>query len=204
MEWNQLMGYAVIALGGSALGYMIGTRKARVMKKRMIQQLNSQSLDLLDSRALKNEFDEYVLKQKRKNKVLEVCMVRLSRANEQVSALEAQLTDQSKKHFVELSSTRARAVDAMNLARRATSIARATSVKLKNLQHIPPATAEDIQASETNPASETKKCVTNGAIAVSVIEKVPSDDRVTTLTPASKHESARRGNLGNSNEASMS
>lgn len=197
MEWNQLMGYAVIAVGASTFGYMIGTRKARAMKKRLIQQLNSQSLDLLDSKALKNEFDEYVVEQERRNKTLELCMVRLAQANKQISALEAQLTNLAKKHFVELSATRARAVDAINIARRATSVARAASVKLKNLERIPP-------AAEQSPASETKQCVTNGAIAMSVIEKVPSDGRVATLNPASNLESTRRGKLGNSNEASMS
>lgn len=197
MEWNQLMWYALIAAGALTLGYLIGTRRARSMKKRMIQQLNSQSLDLLDAKALTNEYDAYVVKQEGKNKLLENCLAELAKETELVTTLQAQLTEQKDKHFAEQHSLRAQAVNAVKIAKRATHVAREATQRLKQQEN-----AADDNAAVADTAESRFK---SPAIAVSVVDNTSSEDVITNIASASsRRDSTRNDKLGNGSEASMS
>ncbi len=197
MEWSQLIGYLLIALSGIFAGYCIGMRQARKVRKRIVQQLNAQSLELLDVKAERNQLQDYARKQERKDRLLKLTLTRLQQANQTIEAHARQTAARDKKHFIELSRMRMRAVQARESGRKALDIARRATVHLKRLEQASP-------VMQTIKAPEPKSYGNGDPVTVSVVDQARLDGTAPAISTVSNRDSARLTKLHSSNEATAS
>ena len=194
MEWNQLVWYTLAALGGILVGYAAGVRRARKLKRRVVQQMNLQSLELLDAKAAVTQLEAAAESHKRKDKVLQLALVKLQQANRVISQLRQQQTLQGKKHFIELARTRLYAVEARETAQRAAALARRATSHLRRLEKASPVT-------QTIEAHEPKSYGTGEPVTVSVVDQTPLDGCAEAIAKVSNRDSDRLVKLHSSNEA---
>ena len=194
MEWNQLVLYTLLLLGGALVGYFFATRHARRMKKRVVQQMNVQSLELLDAKASISQLKEYAASQSRKDNLLKLTLTRLQKSNRTIGLLQQHKEAADKKHFMELSNMRMRAVEARETARKAATIARKAMLHLKRLEKASPVT-------QTIEAPEPKSYGKSEPVTVSVVDQARLDGSAQAVAQVSNRDSARLTKLRSSNEA---
>lgn len=194
MEWNQLVLYTLAALGGIALGYAVGVRRARKIKRRIVQQMNVQSLELLDAKAAVTKMEASAVAHRRKDKVLRLALNKLQQANRDVSLLREQQALSNKKHFVEISRLRLRTVQARETAQRAAAIAKKATLHLRRLEKASPVT-------QTIEAHEPKSYGTGEPVTVSVVDQAHLDGCDDAIAKVSNRDSDRLIKLHSSNEA---
>ena len=194
MEWNQLVLFTLFLLGGALVGYLFATRHARRMKKRVMQQMNAQSLELLDAKASISQLKEYASSQSRKDNLLKLTLTRLQKTNRTIGLLQRQKELADKKHFMELSHMRMRAVEARETARKAAAIARKAMLHLQRLEKASPVT-------QTIEAPEPKSYGKSDPVTVSVVDQARLDGSAEAIAQVSNRDSARLTKLRSSNEA---
>ncbi|MFK8082617.1 MAG: hypothetical protein AB8B97_20250 [Granulosicoccus sp.] len=194
MEWNQLVWYFLAILGGIAAGYSLGTRNARKMRRRVVQQMNAQSMELLDARQEINHLKAYASRQQRKDNLLKLTLAKLQQANKLVAETRNQLGVSNKKHFVALSRMRLRALEARQTARKAAVIARKAMLHLQRLEKSSPIT-------QTIEAPEPKSYGNSDPVTVSVVDQAHLDGTAESIAQVSNRDSARLTKLHSSNEA---
>ena len=194
MEWNQLVLYTLLLLGGALVGYLFATRHARRMKKRVVQQMNAQSLELLDAKASINQLKEHAASQSRKDNLLKLTLTRLQKTNRTIGLLQRHKEASDKKHFRELSHMRMRAVEARETARKAAAIAGKAMLHLKRLEKVSPVT-------QTIEAPEPKSYGKSEPVTVSVVDQARLDGSAEAVAQVSNRDSARLTKLRSSNEA---
>jgi len=194
MEWNQFVWYFLAALAGVGTGYAVGTRNARKMQRRVVQQMNAQSLELLDAKADINKLRAYAAKQKRKDNLLKLTLAKLQQANKLVSESRQQLEASKKQHFIALSRMRLHALEARQTARRAADIARKAMSHLQRLEKSSPVT-------QTIEAPEPKSYGNSEPVTVSVVDQAHIDGSAEAIAQVSNRDSARLTKLHSSNEA---
>lgn len=194
MEWNQLVWYTFAALGGILIGYALGLRRARKLKRRIVQQMNVQSLELLDAKAAITQLDTLTANQERKDKVLKLALSKLQQANKLIGQLRQQQTLLNKKHFIETSRIRLHAVEASEKAHRAVALARKATLHLRRLEKASPVT-------QTIEAHEPKSYGTGEPVTVSVVDQAHLDGCAEAIAKVSNRDSDRLIKLHSSNEA---
>ena len=194
MEWNQLVLYTLLLLGGALVGYFFATRHARRMKKRVVQQMNVQSLELLDAKASISQLKEHAASQSRKDNLLKLTLTRLQKTNRTIGLLQRHREVADKKHFRELSNMRMRAVEARETAQKAATIARKAMLHLKRLEKASPVT-------QTIEAPEPKSYGKSEPVTVSVVDQARLDGSAEAVAQVSNRDSARLTKLRSSNEA---
>ncbi|MFK7860482.1 MAG: hypothetical protein AB8B64_16805 [Granulosicoccus sp.] len=194
MEWNQLIWYFIATAVGVGAGYTLGTRSGRKMKRRVVQQMNVQALDLLDARSEITQLAGYAAKQKRKDKLLKLTLTKLQQANKAVAASKAELETANKKHFVAISRMRMHALEARETARKAAAIARKATLHLRRLEKSSPIT-------QTIEAPEPKSYGKSDSVTVSVVDQAHLDGSAESMAQVSNRDSARLSKLHSSNEA---
>jgi len=197
MEWNQLVWYALAAMGGTLLGYGFGMRRARNLKRRVVQQMNTQSLELLDAKASNSKLQATTAKYRRNQKYLKVALQKLQVANKDITLLRDQQETMRKLHFVEISRLRLRTVQSTEAAKRAASIAKKATLHLRRLEKASPVT-------QTIEAHEPKSYGAGEPVTVSVMDQSHLDGSAETLAKVSNRDSDRLIKLHSSNEATAS
>ena len=195
MEWINVIWYAVVLAAGLLLGYGLGARRARRVKKRVLQQLNAQSLELLDTKSTLASMSQYVAQQKRKDQLVRLSLRKLKASQTNVKILSEQLKEQQRKHFIQLSHLKLKAVEYREAAVKATAIAKKAAIHLKRLEAASPVT-------QTIEAPEPKSYGCGEAVTVSVVDQARLDTPSDAVNPVSNRDSARLTKLGSSNEAS--
>ena len=197
MDWNILIWYALAALGGVVLGYAIGAQRSRKVKKRVLQKLNVQSLDLLDAKSSVNQLQTEAGKFERKERLLTFALTELKQTNKQLATLKADQISSDKRHFVELSRMRLHAVEARETARKAARIAKTATTHLRRIEQASP-------AMQTIEAHEPKSYGSGESVTVSVVDQARLDGSSPTIAQVSNRDSARLTKLHSSNEANAS
>lgn len=196
MEWNEYIWYVLAAAGGIFLGYLVGSRRARRVKKRVRQQLNSQSLDLLDARSQVLQLQDEVSEIPRKDRLIQLALSELKVAEENVAELQRTQAKQEKRHFLELSRMRLHAVEARDMARKAADIAKTATLHLRRIEEASPVT-------QTIEAPEPKSYGTGDPVTVSVVDQGRLDGSAEAIAQVSNRDSARLTRLHSSNEAKV-
>lgn len=194
MEWSQLVWYLLTALFSIYAGFLLGSRRARKVKKRVVQQLNIQSLELLDVKAERNQLKTYTQQHHRKDRLLKLTLTRLQQANSTIKALVRQQELSDKRHFIEHSHMRMCAVQARETARKAVALAKRTGLHLQRLEKASP-------VMQTIEAPEPKSYGKSDPVTVSVVDQALLDGTAPSISQVSNRDSARLTKLHSSNEA---
>lgn len=194
MEWNNLVSYIALALIAIVLGYAIGLRHARRIKRRALQQLNSQSLELLETKTRLSELHSVAREQPRRERLLKLTMTKLQQANQHVKVLERQQEIRDRHAFIALSKMRLKAVQSHERAVKVSEIARRATIHLKRLELASPVT-------QTIKAPEPKSYGSGDPVTVSVVDQGRLDGTAEPLSAVSNRDSAQLTKMHSSNEA---
>lgn len=117
------------------VGYVVGNRRNKRLRRRLQREHNEQSLALLDAKAKYERVQKAADQQSRKDRLLSLALKRLKEANQRVEELTATVQSQEKRHFMSVSRLRLNAVDANEKAVKATDIARQAMTHLRQAKH---------------------------------------------------------------------
>lgn len=195
MEWTQILLCTTLAVLCLVAGYLSGTRRARKLKKRLIQEHNQRSLDLLDAKKTSYELQAAVDQHQPREKLLQLSLSKLQQANCEIIELRKHQESTDKKHYIELSKIRMRAVEARETAQRAVAIARKATSHLQRIEKASPVT-------QTIEAHEPKSYGSGAPVTVSVVDQVSLDRAADAIAQVSNRDSVRLTQLRSSNEAS--
>lgn len=134
MEWIVVVGCLLPGLVCLLIGYALGARRGRRIKRELLQDLTSQSLELLDTRASLHCLERYAAQQERKDKLLKLSLRKLQQVNGRNEHMAHLMSRQNKQHYVESSRLRMHAVEYREKALQFASIARQATAQLKRLQ----------------------------------------------------------------------
>lgn len=194
MEWIDLVWYGVMLAAGLLIGYVVGAKRARRVKKRVQLELNVQSLELLDAKSSLNSMLNYLSQHQRKDRLLNLSLRKLQQAQSQVNVLSNSLSVKDNKHFIEQSRLKLQAAEAREVAVKAAAIARKATIHLKRLEEASPAT-------QTIEAPEPKSYGCGDPVTVSVVDQAKLDIANDTVNAVTNRDSARLSKLHSSNEA---
>jgi len=197
MEWINLVWYALVLAAGLLIGYGLGAKRSRRVKTRVLQQLNAQSLELLDTKSTLSTLQTYVSQHQRKDRLLKLSLRKLQETQLRVKYLSDKLLTQHKKQFIEHSRLRLQAAEARETTIKAISIARKATIHLKRLELASPVT-------QTIEAPEPKSYGSGEAVTVSVVDQARLNTPRDVVNPVSNRDSARLSKLHSSNEAAAS
>lgn len=186
--------YIAIAILAGLLGFIIGARRSRKVKSRVLQQLNVQSLELLDTKSSLSQLKKYAAKHQRKDRLLKLTLDKLQQANRKVAVLENQSQAKDKKHYIELARSRLHAVESRDVAVKAAAIAKKATVHLKRLEAASPIT-------QTIEAHQPKSYGNGDPVTVSVVDQARIDGTAEAVIKVSNRDSAKLSKLLSSNEA---
>ncbi len=189
-----MLWYPLVCIGSLLIGYLLGAKRARKVKRRAVQQLNVQSLELLDVKASLNSLRRASGQQARKDKLLKLALTKLKQANVRAQTLGTILENLDKKQYIERAKLKLTAVEATEKADRATAIARQATAHLKRLEQASPIT-------QTIEAPEPKSYGCGDPITVSVVDQPRADFPIDTPSLVSNRDSERLTKLRSSNEA---
>jgi len=121
---------AVAALG-LLVGFVIGNRRSKRLRRQLQREHNEQSLELLDAKSKYERVQKAASQQARKDRLLALSLKRLKDANQRVEELTATVKSQEKRHFMNVSRLRLNAVDSNEKAVKAADIARRAMTHLR-------------------------------------------------------------------------
>ncbi len=194
MEWIDLIPSLLVGCACLLVGYALGSRRARAIKRRALRDRNAQALELLDARSSLHSLEHYASQQGRKDKLLKMTLRKLQEANARCKAADDLLIAQKKRHYSETSRLRLDAVNAHEAALKAAAIARKATAHLQRLEQACPSV-------QTIKAPEPKSYGTGDPVTVSVVDQARADTPDDTVIPVSNRDSARLTKLRSSNEA---
>lgn len=198
MEWISVHPYtpfALLAILCLFIGYCLGARRARVIKRRVLRDLNSQSLDLLDARSSLQSLEHYASQQERKDNLLKLTLKKLQQAETQCREMKETLARENRKYYVDTARLRLDAVESRESAINAAEVARRATAHLKRLEQASSAT-------QTIVAPEPKSYGAGEPVTVSVVDQARLETPHDSIMPVSNRDSARFTKLQSSNETS--
>ncbi|ASJ74681.1 hypothetical protein IMCC3135_23060 [Granulosicoccus antarcticus IMCC3135] len=198
MEWTSLLPYlyfAVLGIFCLIFGYVLGARRSRVVKLRVLRDLNTQSLELLDTKSSLSSLEHYASQQERKDRLLKLTLQKLQQAEARCRQMSDIQDRQHRKNYVEMSRLRLDAVQAHEAAAKAKDIAQRATAHLQRLEQASPKT-------QTIIAPEPKSYGTGEPVTVSVVDQIHPKSARDNIVPVSNRDSARLTRLSSSNEAS--
>lgn len=195
MEWTEILLCIVAAAACLAVGYLIGSRRARKLKKRLMQQHNQRSLDMLAIKKNTAELQAAVDQHKPREQLLSLSLARFKEADRENNLLRQRDEERERKHYVELSTMRMQAVRAHETAKKAATIAKRATSHLRRIEKASPVT-------QTIEAHHPKSYGTGEPVTVSVVDQASLDRAADAMVQVTNRDSARLKNLSSSNEAS--
>lgn len=197
MEWILVLPYAPFALLGTLcllVGYALGARRARAVKRRVLRDLNVRSLELLDTKSTLHSLEHYASQQDRKDRLLKLTLKKLQQAEARSRQVTEALALQNRKYFVTMSRLRLDAMESREMAIKAAQIARRATAHLKRLE-------QASRVTQTIVAPEPKSYGTGEQVTVSVVDQSRLDTPCDSVMPVSNRDSTRFTKLESSNEA---
>lgn len=195
MEWTEILSYVAAAGACIASGYFVGTRRARKLKKRLMQQHNQRSLDMLDMSKTKAELQAAVDKHEPREKLLNLSLGKFQQITQENKQLRQRDEAREKKHYIELAKMRMRAVHAHETAKKAAAIATKATSHLQRIENASPVT-------QTIEAHHPKSYGSGDPVTVSVVDQASVDRAADAIVQVTNRDSVRLKNLSSSNEAS--
>ncbi len=195
MEWTEILFFTAGAIALIALGYFVGTRRARKLKKRLMQQHNQRSLDMLGMAKSTAELQAAVDQHEPREKLLSLALGKFQQLNQENMQLRQREEALGKKHFIELSNMRMRAVSAHETAKKAAAIAKKATSHLQRIEKASPVT-------QTIEAHHPKSYGSGEPVTVSVVDQASVDRAADAIVQVTNRDSVRLKNLSSSNEAS--
>ena len=186
--------YVLFALGGLIAGYMLGLRRARVMKKRVVQRMNIQSLELLDAKSLVTQLEADLTRYRRTDDAVAMALSRLQQANKVISLLRKQQVARDRKNAIKHVHLQAQAAEARKVAIKATLIARKATLHLQRIEQASPVT-------QTIEAHEPKSYGNSTPVTVSVVDQAKLETDTNNVSKVTNRDSAILTKLRSSNEA---
>ena len=159
-----------------------------------MQQLNAQSLELLDTKASLSQLESVASAQTRRERLLKLTLIKLQQANKTIKALKLQQEARDRTAFIKLSRMRMKWVQTQGRAAKVAEIARKATVHLKRLELASPVT-------QTIEAFEPKSYGSGEAVKVSVVDQGRLDGKAQPVSQVSNRDSDRLSKLQSSNEA---
>ena len=187
--------YVLLALGGMVVGYTLGSRRARAMKKRVVQQMNAQSLELLDAKSHSTQLESALKEQERAHEAVSMASVRLKQADKVIALLRQQQQVRDRKNQIKTTRLQALALENRQGALKATRIARKATLHLQRIEQASPVT-------QTIEAHEPKSYDNSMPVTVSVVDQARVDKDADNISKVSNRDSAILTKLLSSNEAS--
>lgn len=166
------------------IGYVIGNRRNKRLRRRLQREHNEQSLALLDAKAKYERVKKAADQQLRKDRLLSLALKRLKEANQRVEEMTQTIQSQEKRHFMNVSRLRLNAVDANEKAVKAADIARQAMTHLR-------------QAKLGSSSGESVR-TRNGA---SMIDQTEVDTRLDAITRVPARDSSRLARMRSGNDA---
>lgn len=194
MEWIDLIPALAVGCTCLLVGYALGARRARSVKRQAQREMNAQSLELLDARASLHSLEHYASQQERKDKLLKLTLQKLQEANARCKDVQHQMTTQKRQHYAETSRLRLEAVESHELAVKAAEMAHQATAHLERLE-------QAIPSLQTIKAPEPKSYGSGDSVTVSVVDQVRADAADDAVISVSNRDSARLTKLRSSNEA---
>lgn len=198
MEWMNLLPHIAIACAIACtcllIGFALGARRGRSVRRQCLRETNAQSLELLDAKASLSSLEHYASQQERKDKLLKMTLRKLQQANARNQEMNDTLATLKNQHYSEMARLRLEAVESHEKAVKAANMARQATAHLQRLEQASPVT-------QTIEAPEPKSYGTGDAVTVSVVDQARLDTPDDAPIPVSNRDSARLTRLSSSNEA---
>lgn len=169
------------------IGYVIGNRRNKRLRRQLQREHNEQSLALLDAKAKYERVQKAADQQERKDRLLAMTLKKLKLANQRVAELTTTIQSQEKRHFMSVSRLKLNAVDANEKAEKAADIARQAMTHLREAKH--------------NSSSTTSAQTRNGA---RVVEHKAADTRLDAVAQVAKSRSSRLARIRSRNNTASS
>jgi len=185
--------YVLIAL---ALGYAIGSRRSRSHRRELQKELNSKSIEALESKAELNKVVKYLGKGQRKDKLLKLTLNKLQKSEDRAEMLARRLEHVEKQHYIKTSRLRLVATHASDKAKRATEIADKASSRLKQIEKYLP-------ASQTINAPPPKSYGQANSVPVKVVDQMVPEQKTESVARMSNWDKLRFKRMRSSNEGKL-
>ena len=115
-------------------GYWFGGRRGRKVQRQSLQELNTKSLELLESKSKINAVAKTASETERQTRLLNFALGQLKLAHVRNKSLHQLIITQDKKHFIDESCHRLNAARSHEKAVKATALARKATGHLKRLE----------------------------------------------------------------------
>lgn len=195
MEWIDVVPSLIAAVACLLVGYALGCRRARSVRRRVLREMNAQSIELLDARSSLSKLENYASRQQRRDRLLKMTLRKLQEANASCQQLSDKFDAEKKLHYSETSRLRLQVVESHEKAVKATEIAHRVAAHLQRLEKASPIT-------QTIEAPEPKSYGCGEPVTVSVVDQARLETPSDAIMPVSNRDSARLTRMRSSNEAS--
>ncbi len=159
---------------GCLVGYWIGVRRSKRLRKELQQAYNEQSLDMLEVKSQHRKLGAFLGDAERKHRLLQMTLAKLKSSNQAVAALQQLQQETERKHFIAMSRLNMAAEESKQLAKRAEERANDATYRLGLLEKALPQL-------QTISAPEPKSYGQGEQVTVSVVDQHP---------PAAKQQQA--------------
>ncbi len=129
-----MLQYVLIGLVCLTAGYWFGGRRGRKVQRQSLQELNTKSLELLESKSKINAIAKTASETERQTRLLNFALEQLKLARARNKSLRQLIITQDKKHFIDESCHRLHAARSHEKAVKATALARKATAHLKRLE----------------------------------------------------------------------
>lgn len=197
MDISNVAWLCLLGLSCLLLGYVLGSRHSRRIKRRVLQQLNIQSLELLDAKSSLSSIAHRDSEQSRRERLLALTMRKLQQSNARIRQLSKQVETQSKKHYIEVAQLKLKEVECRENAQRSEQLAKQAVAHLIRLEKASPVT-------QTIEAPAPKSYGAGEAVTVSVVDQPRRDQSRDAVSTMSNRDSTLLSKMRSSNETPAS
>jgi len=184
---------ALTLITGLIIGYQIGARRGRDRRRALQQELNHQSLELLDARGDHKRLVRFLGAAKRKDRLLKLTLIKLKSSNALVRTLRKQFKDAERRHYIETSRLNMSLMESRQRVKQATEVAKEACFRLRLLEKALPQLP-------TITAPEPKSYGHGEAVTVSVVDQHTPGARQEQVSQVGNRDLQRLTNLEPSNE----
>ncbi len=179
---------------GAAIGYLVGSKRARKQRRRLQNELNQQSLQMLDVKSDLSQLEKMRDQFERKDRVLKLTMQKLADASVLTENFDRVIQGQERKHFMQTAQLQVAAAEARQQAKRAANVATTATERMKKLEALYTQTIE---------APEPKSYGQGESVKVSVVDQHPPEQSTDSAARVSNRDLMRFSKMSSSNEGQL-
>jgi len=194
MPTTTLVAVLLALCFGVLLGYFLGNKRIRKQRRLLQNDLNQQSLQLLDVKAdlskLERKRDQFA----RKDRVLKLTLKKLASATALTKQFDLNIQTRERKHFMQTAKLQVAAAEARQQAQRAAKVATTATDQLKKLEAL---------YTQTINAPEPKSYGQGESVKVSVVDQHSPSICSDSVARVSNRDLQRFSQTGSSNEEQL-